>query len=176
MPYLSRRPEPQAAFIIDDQGNPSKLINSHTSQDLPEVMFLDKEEEVSLPFKHVKRDKTERSFKGKVLKSTPDYKLVKPDRALLVQLIRFAPDKGPKDYVGFYKYLDTELQKKYGKTRCEMDVHEITTFLTLGTYDMIVLWDAPDSETFHRVVTAQVNPGSGFGSSETHPVVCSMTH
>lgn len=138
---------------------------------------MDKEEEVKLPFKHIKKDKTEREFTGKVVKGTADYKLVKPDRQFFVELIKFAPGKGPKDYVDFYKRLDEELKRKYGgKTRCQMDVHEIATFLTLGRSDMIVIWDAPNSETFHRVATARVNPGNEVGSSETHSAICCMTH
>ncbi len=129
----------------------------------------------TLTFKHVKRDKTERPFTGKVVKTGPGYELVKPDRAFFIQAVRFAPGHGPKDYVESYKHLDEQLKKKYGKSRCQMDVHEIATFITLGRYDMIVLWDAPDADTFHRVVAEQLNP-NGHGSSETLGVVTTQGH
>ena len=140
------------------------------------MIFLSKAEEATLPFKHVMKDKTERTFKGTVLKATPDYKLVKSERAFFVQLVKFAPGKGPQDYVNSYRDIDNELRKKYGKTRCEMDCHEIATFLTLGRYDMVVLWDAPDLETYQQVAAASVNPGTDYGSSETHTVVTPMFH
>jgi len=161
-----------AAFLIDDHSNTSKLINSHTS-DWIEVMFLDKEERASLTFKHVRRGKPDRSFTGKVVKSTPDYKLVKPDRFLFLQKVTFAPGNGFQEHIDFYKHVDNELKKKYGKTRCDMDVHEIATFFTMGDQDMVILWDAPDSDTYYRVVAAGVNPGDSYGNSSTSAVfVC----
>lgn len=141
---------------------------------------MDKEEAVTLPFKHVKRDKTERFFTGKVVKPTADYKIVKPDRALFVQRVAFAPNAGFKEYIDFYKQLDDELRKKYGKTRCDMDVHEIATFFTLGDQDMIVLWDAPDCDTFDRIVaeglTISSGEGNGYGTSNTSKVTAAGTH
>jgi uncharacterized protein with GYD domain len=140
------------------------------------VVFLSKEEKVILPFKHIRKDKTERTFDGTVVKDGPGYKFVKPNRAFFLQLVKFVPGKGFKDYVEAYAEIDKELKKKYGKTRCEMDCHEIATFLTLGRHDMIVLWDAPDLETFQRVITAAVNPGTGFGSSETQTTLACGVH
>jgi len=137
---------------------------------------LSKEEEVTLTFKHVRKDGTERTFKGTVLKATPDYKLVKAERVFFVQLVKFAPGKGPQDYINSYRDIDKELIKKYGKTRCQMDCHEIATFVTLGRHDMVVLWDAPDLQTYQKVVSASVNPGTDYGSSETHTVMTPMFH
>jgi uncharacterized protein with GYD domain len=137
---------------------------------------LSKQQEETIPLKHVRKDGKERSFKGTVVKDTPDYKLIKPDRVLFVQLVKFAPGKGPNDYVQAYKDLDRELMSKYNQTRCQMDCHEIVTFLTLGRYDMVVLWDAPDLETYQKVVAASVNPGTGYGSSETHTTLTAMMH
>ncbi len=137
---------------------------------------MSKQQEETIPLKHVRKDGKERSFKGTVVKDTPDYKLIKPDRVLFVQLVKFAPGKGPNDYVQAYKDLDRELMSKYNQTRCQMDCHEIVTFLTLGRYDMVVLWDAPDLETYQKVVAASVNPGTGYGSSETHTTLTAMMH
>lgn len=137
---------------------------------------MSKQQEETIPLKHVRKDGKERSFKGTVVKDTPDYKLIKPDRVLFVQLVKFAPGKGPNDYVQAYKDLDRELKSKYNQTRCQMDCHEIVTFLTLGRYDMVVLWDAPDLETYQKVVAASVNPGTGYGSSETHTTLTAMMH
>ena len=137
---------------------------------------MSKQQEETIPLKHVRKDGKERSFKGTVVKDTPDYKLIKPDRVLFVQLVKFAPGKGPNDYVQAYKDLDRELMSKYNQTRCQMDCHEIATFLTLGRYDMVVLWDAPDLETYQKVVAASVNPGTGYGSSETHTTLTAMMH
>jgi len=142
------------------------------------VVFLskEKEKEATLPFKHVRRDGTERIFKGTVVKTTPDYTLVKPERVFFIQWIKFAPGKGPRDYINSHRELDNELKKKYGKTRCEMDCHEIVTFLTLGRNDMVVLWDAPNLETYQRIVAASVNPGTDHGTSETHTAVAALAH
>jgi len=137
---------------------------------------LSKQQKEKIPFKHVGKDGKDRSFEGAVVKETSNYKLIKPDRVLLVQLVKFAPGKGPNDYIQAYKDLDRELRAKYNKTRCEMDCHEITTFLTLGRYDMIVLWDAPDLETYQKVVAASVNPGNSYGNSETHTTMTAMAH
>jgi hypothetical protein len=133
------------------------------------VVFLSKEEEEILPFKHVRKDKTERSFKGTVIKATPDYKLVKPDRTFFIQMVKFAPGKGPQDYIDSYKALDEELKAKYGTDRCGMDCHEIASFLTFGEEDMIVLWDAPDLETYQKVVLASISPARSYENK--HDVV-----
>lgn len=143
-----------------------------------EVISLSKEEKVTLPFKHVRKDKTERSFEGTVVRDSKEhrYKLVKPERVLFLQVVKFAPGNGPKDYIKAYKDIDDELKTNYGKTRCEMDCHEIASFVTLGRHDMIVLWDAPNLETYQRVLAASVNPGTGYGSTETHVVAMAMMH
>ena len=105
-------------------------------------------------------------FKCKVLKEG----VLLPERQFFVQLVKFAPGKGPKDFFDFYTALDKKLKAMYGKTRCEqMDIHEIVSFLTWGQYDMVVLWDAPDMTTANEFLAAWVDPGD-YGSSTTLPV------
>jgi uncharacterized protein with GYD domain len=137
---------------------------------------LSKQQKETLPFKHVQKGGKDRSFEGIVVKATPEYKLIKPDRVLFVQLVKFASGKGPNDYIQAYKDLDRQLMSKYNKTRCQMDCHEIASFVTFGSYDMIVLWDAPDLETYQKIIAESVNPGTGYGSSETHTTLTAMCH
>ena len=134
---------------------------------------MSKEKIVTLPFKHISATEGERTFDGKVVKETTDYKLVIPNRVFFVQMVKFAPCKGFKDYVDCYSTIDVELKKKYGKTRCEMGCHEIVSFSTLGRYDMVALWDAPDLETYQRVAAELVSAACCYGNSETHPgIIC----
>ena len=129
-----------------------------------------------LPIKHVTHDKQERTFYGRVVKKTDDYSLILPKHQFFVQSVKFAPGKGPGDYVRAYKALDDQLKKMYGKTRCEMGIHEIVTFVTYGRHDLVVLWDAPNIETYHKFLAASLNPGNDFGTTETQPVVTAMAH
>jgi len=137
---------------------------------------LSKDKKEKIPLKHVRKDGKDMIFEGQVVSETSDYKLIMPDRVLFVQLVKFCCCKGPNDYVQVYKDLDRELKSRYGKTRCEMDVHEIATFLTLGRYDMVVLWDAPDLATYQEIVAASLNLEKCYGHSETHPIVTTMIH
>lgn len=128
-----------------------------------------------MDIRHWKYDKKEgkkkdRVFKCKIVSEQPGLRLMLPERQLFVQLIKFAPGKGPKDYYDFYINLDKKLQKMYGGPRCEhLDVHEIVSLLTWGSYSMVVLWDAPDMMTANKFLAAWVDPNS-YGSSETLPV------
>jgi uncharacterized protein with GYD domain len=113
--------------------------------------------------------KKERIFKCKILKKTPGLTLLLPERQFFVQLIKFAPGKGPKDYNDFYKEVDERLRKMYDGDRCGgLDIHEIVSFLTWGRYDMVVLWDAPDMITANKFLAAWVDPND-YGSSENLP-------
>lgn len=129
---------------------------------------MSKEKIVTLPFKHVSETEGERTFDGTVIKELPDYQLVVPSRVFFLQMVKFAPGKGFKDYVDCYDAVDVELKNKYGKTRCEMGCHEIVSFSTLGRYDMVVLWDAPDLQTYQRIVAELMTAACGYGSSETN--------
>lgn len=110
-----------------------------------------------LPIMHVSRGR-ERSFKCKPVQTYGGIALLKPDRQLLVQLVKFAPGKGPQDYVKYYEELDRRLRRRYKKTRHQMDYHEIASFATYGRYDMVVLWDAKDLDTVNRVLAESINP------------------
>ncbi len=122
-----------------------------------------------LPFAHIMKKRRLRKFKGQLLKGARDYHLVLPDRQFFVQLVKFAPGKGPKDWVAFHRSMN--------RRRHDMDIHEIATFLTWGTYDMVVIWDAPDVETYNKFFVSWVNPnGNSPISSDTHVVSSSMTH
>jgi hypothetical protein len=101
--------------------------------------------------------------------------LLIPERQFFVQLVKFAPGKGPEDFFTFYIDLDKKLKTMYGKTRCEgMKIHEIISLLTWGPYDMVVLWDAPDMNTANEFLAAWVD--LGFGASVTMPVGACIRH
>jgi len=129
-----------------------------------------------LPIKHVTRDQQEIIFHGRVLKKTDNYTLVLPTQQFFVQYVKFAPGKGPDDYVFAYKSLDDKLKKLYGRTRCEMGIHEIVTFLTYGRFDMVVIWYAPNIQAYDKFVAVLLNPGNDFGTTETQPVMSVMSH
>lgn len=58
-----------------------------------------------------------------------------------------------------------------------MDIHEIATFLTWGKHDMVVIWDAPDLETYNKFLASWVNPAAGSpGTSNTLVVSCHVPH
>jgi uncharacterized protein with GYD domain len=127
-----------------------------------------------LPFKHMAYE-GERSFKCVTEKKAKRYRLMIPERQFFVQFVRFAAGTGPEDYVEHYREIDKALKGKYGKTRHQMGIHEIATFITLGRYDMVVLWDAPDMATYNKFMAAWPNP-RGFGSSETQVVTTFLRH
>jgi uncharacterized protein with GYD domain len=106
-------------------------------------------------------------FKYRTLKEG----LLLPERQFFVQLVKFAPGKGPKDFFEFHIHLDEKLKRMYkGKTRCEgMKIHEIVSFVTWGLYDMVVLWDAPSMATANEFLAAWVDSGD-YGTSTTLPV------
>ena len=125
-----------------------------------------------LPFTHTSthgKKRLTRKFRGELLKKNNDYSLILPDRQFFVQLVKFAPGKGPKDWVAFHKGMN--------RHRHSMDIHEIATFLTWGRYDMVVIWDAPDLETYNKFLASWVNPGGTSPiTSETQVVANAMTH
>ena len=134
-----------------------------------------------MDIRHWKYDKKEgkkkdRIFKGKIVSDKEGLRLMLPERQFFIQLIKFAPGKGPKDYFDFYIKLDKILQQMYGFDRCDgMDIHEIASFVTWGRYDMVVLWDAPDMRTANKFLAAWVDP-NGFGGSDTLPVAAEAFH
>ena len=127
-----------------------------------------------LPIKHISYDRKARKFKDRkfrcrTVKKDALYSLMIPERQVFVQLFKFAPGKGPRDYVQFHRNMNA---RRHG-----MDIHEIATFLTWGRYDMVVIWDAPDLETYNEFLGSWINPkGSSPGSSETLPSALAMSH
>jgi hypothetical protein len=122
---------------------------------------------------HIRHKK--RTFKSKIVSHKPGLRLMLPERQFFIQLIKFAPGKGPKDYFDFYIKLDKKLQQMYGGNRCDgMDIHEIVSFVTWGNYDMVVLWDAPDMRTANKFLAAWVDP-DGWNSN-TLPVAVIPMH
>jgi len=122
------------------------------------------------------RRKRDRRFRCRVLKRMRGLTLMLPERQFFVQLIKFAPGKGPMDYNAFYAQVDKRLRQMYGGNRCDgLDIHEIASFLTWGSYDMVVLWDAPDMATANKFLAAWVDP-NGYGTSENLPVAVIPFH
>jgi uncharacterized protein with GYD domain len=126
-----------------------------------------------LPIIHISHDdkgkRTDRTFNCRSVKKDPLYSLMIPQRQIFVQLIKFAPGKGPKDYVQFHDGMNADRRK--------MDIHEIATFLTWGRYDMVVIWDAPNLEKYNEFLALWINPtGSPPGSSETLTNATALLH
>ena len=126
-------------------------------------------DKVTLPFTHLPKGKPPRRFTGRVLKKHPDYSLIHPDRQFIIQLVKFAPGKGPKDWVAFHRGMN--------QRRHKMDIHEIATFLTWGEYDMAVLWDAKDLKTHNEFLASWINPNGGApGTFTSYPVAVALAH
>jgi uncharacterized protein with GYD domain len=146
-------------------------------------MYLAAPERNELDFRHWSYDprtkkRTERIFKSRLVRTEDGREVKVPDRQFFIQLVRFTPGKGPKDYTEFYKEIDEKLARGGKKTRHELDIHEIATFATFGRYDMIVLCDAPNMATYNKFLASYINPGSGksFGTTETQIVACAIIH
>lgn len=140
-------------------------------------------EPIELGIKHLsydreRKEKKERIFKGRVIKEGDRHKLIIPERQFFIQLVRFAPGKGPKDYADFYKELDDRLKGEKKPTRHDMDIHEIMSIITWGRYDMAVVLDAPDAKTYNEFLASYINPGTSvyFGSTETLVGASAMWH
>ena len=130
---------------------------------------MKKNSKAILPFTHLPGEGKPRKFKGQVLKQARDYNLVLPERQFFVQLATFAPGKGVSDWIAFHKTMN--------RRRHAMDIHEIATFLTWGRYDMVVIWDAPDIETYNKFLASWINPGgSSPVTSDTHVVSGTLGH
>lgn len=138
---------------------------------------MKEDESLKLPFKHWSESKKQEiDFKFDVLKRGDNYQLVKPEKQFFVQMIRFAPGKGPNDYVKFFKDIDQELNKKYkshpkfkGHARHDvLGIHEMLTFITYGRYDMVAIYYAPSLAEFNEFINSYINPNANsFGSTET---------
>ena len=112
----------------------------------------------------------ERRFRCRTVKRGENYSLMIPERQFFVQLIRFAPGKGPNDYLEFHKNFNKQRHETF-------DIHEIVTFLTWGDYDMAVLWDAPNIEAYNEFLATWINPNNGFpGTSDTLVVALAKRH
>jgi uncharacterized protein with GYD domain len=133
---------------------------------------LKKNVKTTLPFAHLPMEGGQRGFEGQILKQDEElkYSLVLPDRQLFVQLAKFTPGKGPKDWVAFHKSMN--------ERRHAMGIHEIATFLTWGRYDMVVIWDAPDVKTYNEFLASWLNPQGVERpvESDTHVVSCAIKH
>jgi len=74
----------------------------------------------------------------------------RPAFLLLVKFKKEIRDKRPKKrakhFAEFFNQVDDTLYRKYGKTRCEMGIHERVTYDLEGDYQLAVLWDAPNRE------------------------------
>lgn len=150
--------------------NPHRFTSYRGDYGLPKNKAITR-----LPIKHLTHDK-EITFESQVLKKTDNYALLSPAQQFFVQFVKFAPGKGPDDYVLAYRSVDDKLKKLYGKTRCEMGIHEIITFVTYGRYDLVVLFYAPSIKVYNKFLAVFLNPGNDFGTTETSPAGGVMLH
>ena len=122
----------------------------------------------------------ERPFECRLVRKAENFQLLMPKRQLFLQFIKFAPGMGIKDYLEFYlKQVDGRCEERYGKgmTRHKkFDIHEVLTFVTLGAYDLVVLWDAPDMATFNEFLATVIEPHAGSYRNQHSPVSLMLRH
>jgi len=85
-----------------------------------------------------------------------------------ITLVRLTAGKAPQDFMHAIDGADQLLQKAGMPTRHERGIHEDRTFVTMGRYDLVVIWRAPDlksvSQYLHDLLKVH---GSGAGTTET---------
>lgn len=85
-----------------------------------------------------------------------------------ITLVRLPPGKAPLDFMKAVDAADKLLQKAGMQTRHQRRIHEDRTFVTLGRYDLVVIWRAPDlksvSQYLHDLLEVRA---SDLGASET---------
>lgn len=83
-----------------------------------------------------------------------------------VTLVKFGPGYGPKDFMKFLYEHDKYLVERKKPTRHERGIHEDQTFITIGNYDMVIVWRAPNFEAAKNYLNDFLNPdGTNFGGS-----------
>jgi len=113
----------------------------------------------------------------KALKADPSsYLVARPQTLLLIQFVRFAPGKGLKDHMRYYR---EEFEKRcldvWGMSRHDLGIHEILTFVTSGEYDLIILLEAKNMEAYSKFV-ATLNQPNASGTTSTQTVVLVAFH
>jgi uncharacterized protein with GYD domain len=82
-----------------------------------------------------------------------------------ITLVKLDPGKGA---VNFMKAIDDVDSKLPGGTRHSRGIHEDMTFVTLGQYDMVVVWRAPDLSTMSKYLQELFDAcGPDLGKTET---------
>ena len=81
-----------------------------------------------------------------------------------ITLVNFPPGKTALGFMNAVKEADKELKP----TRHERGIYEEDTFVTLGRYDMVMTWHAPDLSTMARYWEAlHEKCGADLGTTET---------
>jgi hypothetical protein len=65
----------------------------------------------------------------------------------LITLVKLAAGKTPQDFMKAVDMADELMQKAGKQTRHQRGIHEDRSFVTLGRYDLAVIWRAPDLES-----------------------------
>lgn len=78
-----------------------------------------------------------------------------------VTLVKFSPSCGAKEFMKYIYDADAKLKP----TREERGIHEDTTFLTAGQYDMVIVWRAPTFEVYSQYMRDLLTVGNFAGCS-----------
>ncbi len=92
--------------------------------------------------------------KGQILRTTNSAKY-------FVTLVKLDPGKSPKDFMKFFDEADGRL----ARSRAARNIHEDLTFITMGRYDLVVVWHAPTADDAHQYINDLLALGVGDGAS-----------
>ncbi len=82
-----------------------------------------------------------------------------------ITLVKLEPGKSAVNFMTAIDRVDSKLP---GGTRHSRGIHEDLTFVTLGQYDMVVIWRAPDLSTMSNYLQELFDAcGSDLGKTET---------
>lgn len=91
-----------------------------------------------------------------------------PDGKMVHYFITLVKLPSGKSAASFMKAIDEADKVLPGGTRHSRGIHEDHSFVTLGRYDLVVMWRAPDIHTMGQYVQELFNKcGSALGSTET---------
>jgi len=82
-----------------------------------------------------------------------------------ITMVKFNPGKGAMNFMKAVDQVDKTLP---GGPRHSRGIHEDMTFVTLGQYDMVMIWRAPDLSTMGKYWQELLDAcGADLGKTET---------
>lgn len=82
-----------------------------------------------------------------------------------ITLVKFSPSSGPKEFMKYLYEADERLTKESKAIREDREIHEDMTFLTIGRYDMVIIWRAPTFEIAAQYLKDLVGAEASVGCS-----------